>query len=201
MNKKTPFIIGLTGSIGMGKSTTAEFFRELGAQVWDADAAVARLYDKGGAAVALIGQLHPRAVKNGAIDREELRNWISEEKTALGRIEQIVHPLVAKDRADFLKQAQSDIVVLDIPLLFETGAGDNMDMVVVVSAPAEVQRQRVLERPGMDQKQLDLILSRQMPDSEKLARADMVIETTTVESARRAVQDLVHRIRKDRQNA
>jgi dephospho-CoA kinase len=201
MNKKTPFIIGLTGSIGMGKSTTAEFFRELGAQVWDADAAVARLYGKGGAAVALIGQLHPRAVKNGAIDREELRNWISEEKTALGRIEQIVHPLVAKDRADFLKQAQSDIVVLDIPLLFETGAGDNMDMVVVVSAPAEVQRQRVLERPGMDQKQLDLILSRQMPDSEKLARADMVIETTTVESARRAVQDLVHRIRKDRQNA
>lgn len=195
------FRLGLTGSIGMGKSTTARFFAEAGVPVWDADAAVHRLYAPGGAAVAAIAALHPPAVAAGAVDRAVLKTWIAQDPAALQRIEAAVHPLVAADRADFIAQAEAagaPLVVLDIPLLFETGAETAMDAVLVVSAPPEVQRARVLARPGMTGPQLDTILRRQMPDAEKRARADYVIETTGLEQTRAAVQDLIARIREKR---
>lgn len=188
-----PFLLGLTGSIGMGKSTTARMFAELGLAVWDADAAVHRLYQ--GEAVAPIGTLCPDAVKDGAVDRAALRAWIGRDPQALKRIEDVIHPLVAADRAAFIASAPGDILILDIPLLFETGADRAMDATLVVSAPAEVQRARVLSRPGMTEAQLQTILARQMPDAEKRRRATHVIETTDLESTRQAVQALVAEIR------
>jgi dephospho-CoA kinase len=191
-----PFRLGLTGSIGMGKSTTAAMFAEAGVPVWDADAAVHRLYAPGGAAVPAIAALHPAAVRDGAVDRAALKDWIARDPGALARIERAVHPLVAADRQAFMAAAQGKpLVVLDIPLLFETGADAQMDATLVVSAPPGVQRARVLARPGMTPEQFDLILSRQMPDAEKRARATWVIETIGLESARAAVQDLIETIR------
>jgi len=182
--------LGLTGSIGMGKSTTAEMFRALGVPVWDADAAVHRLYE--GAAVGPVGALCPDAVVEGRIDRAALKRWIARDPAALGQLEAVVHPLVAADRAAFIAQADSPFIVLDIPLLFETGA--EVDGVLVVTAPPEVQRARVLARPGMDDAQFRRILSRQMPDAEKRARADFVIETRDMDSTRAAVQDVVSKL-------
>ncbi len=187
-----PYVLGLTGSIGMGKSTTAGFFRELGVPVWDADAAVHRLYAKGGAAVGPVGALCPDALCGGAVDRAALKAWIARDGGALARLEAVVHPLVAADRAEFVAQADAPLIVLDIPLLFETGA--QVDGVLVVTAPPEVQRARVLARAGMDDAQLETVLARQMPDAEKRARADFVIETRDMESARAAVQNLVARL-------
>ena len=191
-----PFRLGLTGSIGMGKSTTAAMFAEAGVPVWDADAAVHRLYAPGGAAVPAIAALHPAAVRDGAVDRAALKEWIARDPAALGQIERDVHPLVAADREAFLADAQAKpLVLLDIPLLFETGADAQMDATLVVSAPPEVQRARVLARPGMTPAQFDLILSRQMPDADKRARATWVIETNGLEATRAAVQDLIETIR------
>lgn len=201
MSGRRPFIVGLTGSIGMGKSTTAGFFREEGIPVWDADDAVHRLYAQGGAAVGPIFALYPPAIKQGAVDRAALREWIGRDPSALGQIEKLVHPLVAEDRAAFLRGAGSDIAVLDIPLLFETGAEGAMDAVVVVSAPPEIQRARVLARGTMSEEQLETILAKQLPDAEKRARADYVIETLTLEAARAAVHAIVADIRKKLTNA
>jgi len=197
MTRVRPFIIGLTGSVGMGKSTTAQLFQDEGAAIWDADAAVHRLYEKDGAGVTPIGRICPEAIVDGVVSRPVLKSWISADDTALGKIEAIIHPLVAQDRAGFLASAKTDIVVLDIPLLFETGSAEKMDMVVVVSAPENLQRERVLARPGMNEDQLQIILSKQMPDKEKRANADVVIPTQTLEEARRAVQLLVRKIKKD----
>ncbi len=183
-------ILGLTGSIGMGKTTTAAMFRDLGFPVWDADAAVAQLYAAGGGAVAHLARALPDAVRDGAVDRDALRRHVAADPQALSRIEAIVHPLVAADRADFLSRRAS-LLVLDIPLLFEKGADRQVDRVAVVTAPADVQRARVMARGTMTRAQFEAILARQLPDADKRARADYVIETTDIATARAAVERIV----------
>lgn len=191
-----PFTLGLTGSIGMGKTTTAARFAARGVPVWDADAAVHRLYAPGGAAVAPMAAAFPAAVQDGAVSRPALKAIIAADPAALTRIEAIVHPLVAADRAAFLSSAEAPVVVLDIPLLFETGAEAWLDATVVVSVPGEVQRARVLARPGMTEGDLGRILARQMPDAEKRARADFVIDTSSPESAEAGVDRVMEAVRR-----
>ena len=189
------FHLGLTGSIGMGKSTTAKMFAEEGCAVWDADAAVHRLYAPGGAAVAPMQTAFPEAIEGGGVSRAALKEIIAADSTALPRIEAIVHPLVAEDRATFLAQADSDIAVLDIPLLFETGGEAAMDAVACVTIPAEVQRDRVLARGTMTEVQFDAIRAKQMPAEEKCARSDYVIVTDTLDHARAQVRAVIRDIR------
>lgn len=184
-------LLGLTGSIGMGKSTTAQMFADEGIPVWDADAAVHALYDRGGAAVGPIGAVFPDAIINGTVSRDLLKQIISSDPTALRRIEQIVHPLVAADRQTFIAVHDDPLILFDIPLLFETGADDWLDSVLVVTAPPDVQKTRVLARPGMTDAQFAMILARQTPDAEKRARADHVIETLTLDDTRAAVRHLI----------
>ena len=198
--KKHPFLIGLTGSIGMGKSTTAAMFADLGVPVWDADSAVHRLYDTDGAAVGPIRAIYPDAVVDGTVNRDVLKHWIASDASALGRIEQVVHPLVAADRAEFIENSHSSIIVLDVPLLFETGTAAQMDAVVVVSTPPDVQRERVLARAGMSRAQFEAILAKQLPDDQKRQRADYVIETTSIDQARTQVQNVLEQIKRQ-QNA
>ncbi|MFX0542329.1 dephospho-CoA kinase [Roseovarius sp. S4756] len=195
------YILGLTGSIGMGKSTTTRMFADLGCAVWDADAAVHRLYAPGGGAVDEIAAQFPDAIKNGAVSRDALKRIIAEEETALARVEAIVHPLVAADRETFLVNAETDIVVLDIPLLFEGGYDAKVDGTVCVTAPPEVQRARVLERGTMSEAQFKALLAKQMSDAEKRARATWVIETDTLEHAKAQVQAVVDAIRQEKSNA
>lgn len=185
-------ILGLTGSIGMGKSTTAQMFRDAGVPVWDADATVHQLYAAGGAGVPAIAHLCPAALSKGAIDRAALRAWIARDSDALRQIESVIHPLVADSRAAFLRtHAGAPLVVLDVPLLFETGGDAYCDATLVVSAPPDVQRDRVLARPGMTEEHLAAILAKQMPDAEKRRRATHVIETTTLEQTGAQVQRLI----------
>ena len=187
------FLLGLTGSIGMGKSTTADMFREAGVPVWDADATVAKLYGKGGAAVAPLSALNRGLIQNDAVDREALKNWVKTDPNALNRLESLIHPLVAADRAEFIDDhAEQSLIVCDIPLLYETGADQWLDAVLVVTTDAETQKARVMGRAGMDPALFDRILARQMPNSEKIARADYVIETNSFEGARKAVHDLIN---------
>jgi dephospho-CoA kinase len=173
------FVLGLTGSLGMGKSTTARFFAEEGVPVHDADAVVHRLYD--GEAAAAIEAAFPGTTTAGKVDREKLATRVLGDGGALKRLEEIVHPLVQEAERRLLAEAQArgeKVAVLDIPLLFETGGEERVDAVVVVSAPADVQRSRALERPGMTVDKLDAILAKQMPDEEKRRRADFVVDTS-----------------------
>lgn len=194
-------VIGLTGSIGMGKSTTAAMFREAGIPVYDADAAVHALYDLGGAAVGPVGDAFPGVVKDGRVDREELRKRVLGQPEELKRLNAIVHPLVGRHRGTFFEDAEragADMVVLDIPLLFETGGDRNMDAVVVVSAPPEMQRERVLARPGMTPDRLEAILAQQLPDAEKRSRADYVVDTGRgLDAARDQVREIIAALRAD----
>lgn len=173
-----PLLIGLTGSIGMGKSETAKLFARLGVPVYDSDAAVHRLYERGGAAVGAIGAAFPGTVTDGFVDRTALSKLVAGHERAFKQLEAIVHPLVAAEQRRFLESAKdAEMVVLDIPLLFETAGQDRVDAVVVVSAPPDLQRARVLQREGMTPEKLDHILARQMPDAEKRAKAHFVVET------------------------
>ncbi len=195
------FKLGLTGSIGMGKSTTAKMFAEAGCAVWDADAAVHRLYSKSGKAVPAFERDFPEAVIEGEVSRAALKLIIGRDPTALKRIEEIVHPLVGEDRADFIAHATADILVFDIPLLFETGGNAAMDAVATVSAPADIQKQRVMDRGTMTEAQFEAIREKQMPDAEKRARADYVIETDTLDHARAQVQAVIDDIQGKLRNA
>lgn len=191
-------LLGLTGSIGMGKSTTTALFAEAGAVVWNADAAVHRLYAPGGAAVGPVGAAFPGVVVDGAVDRDRLALALGRDEAAFRRLEAIVHPLVAAGRAADLEAARRDgvrLVVADIPLLFETGGEAAFDAVVVVTADPETQAARVLGRPGMTRERLDAILARQTPDAEKRRRADFIVRTDDgVDDARRQVAEIVHTV-------
>ncbi|MGZ9114353.1 MAG: dephospho-CoA kinase, partial [Brevundimonas sp.] len=173
-------VLGLTGSIGMGKTTTTAMFADAGALVWNADEAVHRLYAEDGAAVRPVGEAFPGVVVDGAVDRTRLAEALGRDDEAFRRLEAIVHPLVMAHRFEDLAAAEARgvrLAVLDIPLLFETGGDAAVDAVVVVTAPAEVQAARVLARPGMTRERFEAILARQMPDAEKRRRADFVVDT------------------------
>jgi dephospho-CoA kinase len=190
-------VIGLTGSIAMGKSTTARLFAEEGVPVHDADAAVHRLYE--GEAVAPIEAAFPGVTKGGKVDRTALGQRVAGDKEALRRLEQIVHPLVRGTETEFLRKAEASgakVVVLDIPLLLETGGDQRVDAVVVVSAPADVQRARLLER-GIGMDRLEALLARQMPDAEKRKRADFVVDSSRgIEPARAQVRQILAAVAK-----
>jgi dephospho-CoA kinase len=192
-------VLGLTGSIGMGKSTTAAMFADAGVPVWDADAAVHRLYGPAAAGSKAVAALVPGAVGEAGTDRAKLRAAVLADPGLLAQVEAAVHPLVAADRAEFLARARADghaLVVCDIPLLYETGADRWLDRVAVVTAPAEVQRARVLARPGMTEEAFGAILAKQLPDAEKRARADFVIDTGRgLAPARREVGRIVDELR------
>jgi len=192
------FILGLTGSLGMGKSATAKMFAEEGVPVHDADAVVHRLYD--GEATGAIEAAFPGTTQDGKVDREKLGKRVLGDAAAIKRLEQIVHPLVGAASARFLTEAErkgAPVAVLDVPLLFETGGDARCDAVVVVSAPAVVQRTRAFERPGMSEGKLAAILAKQMPDEEKRARADFVVDTSKgFDAARAQVRDILKAVAK-----
>jgi dephospho-CoA kinase len=192
-------VIGLTGSIAMGKSTAAQAFRNLGIPVFDSDAAVHQLYGKGGAAVGPLQKIVPQAIAEGAVDRQALSAAIRQKPELLGQVEKAVHPLVRQAQEDFLKQSETqgaDLAVLDIPLLFETGRDAEVDVIVVVSAPAEIQRQRALARPGMTAEKLDQLLARQMPDAEKRARAHFIVDSSgSIEAGAQQIARIVAQLR------
>ena len=199
MPQNDPLMVGLTGSIGMGKSETAKLFARLGIPVYDADAAVARLYDVGGRAVHPLEEAFPGVVKDGRIDRDALSKRVIGNEAETRRLQSIVYPLMGAERQRFLDDARAkkaDIIVFDIPLLFETGGHANMDAVVVCSAPSHVQRERVLTRPGMTPEKLDYLIARQMPDEEKRAKAHFVVVTDRgIEHAFEQVKMIVSELR------
>ena len=192
------FILGLTGSLGMGKSTTAKFFAEEGVPVHDADAVVHRLYE--GEAAAAIEAAFPGSTRGGKVDRAKLGERVLGDPAALKRLEAIVHPLVAAARERFLAEAArrgAKVAVLDIPLLYETGGEARCDAVVVVTAPAEMQRARVFERPGMSEEKLAALTAKQLPDAEKRARADFIVDSGHgFEAARRQVREILAQVAK-----
>jgi len=191
-------IIGLTGSIGMGKSTTLQMFADEGVPVYDADAAVHAVYSS--TAVPVVEAAFPGTTADGKVDRQKLSQRVLGNPDALKKLEQIVHPLLGAHRQKFLEQAETSgapIVLMDVPLLFETGGEKRMDAVVVVSAPAELQRERVLARENMTPDKLDAILARQMPDAEKRKRADFVVDTSRgLEPVRAEVKDILAKVAK-----
>jgi dephospho-CoA kinase len=186
-------VIGLTGSIGMGKTETGKLFARLGIAVSDSDAIVHALYNKGGAAVAAIAEAFPEAVREGRVDRVILSRIVTNDPSQLRRLEKIVHPLVRAEQKNFIERHKGEkVVVLDIPLLFETGRDREVDKIVVVSAPPEIQRARVLARKGMTEDKFSAILARQTPDAEKRTRADFVVDTSQgLDHAERQVRAII----------
>ncbi|MEW6437375.1 MAG: dephospho-CoA kinase [Pseudomonadota bacterium] len=197
------FVLGLTGSIGMGKSTTAAIFREAGVLVHDSDAAVHALYR--GTAAPLVEAAFPGTLRDGAIDRGVLAQRVIHDQAALARLEAIVHPLVRAERAQFVAAARADgadLIVLDIPLLFETGCDNEVDAVLLVTAPEAVQKARIAARPGMTDDKLAAIIAKQMPDAEKRRRADLILDTSHGhDAAAQQVRDLIGAIRAGRVKA
>ena len=191
------FKLGLTGSIGMGKSTTAQMFAELGIPVWDADAAVHKLYSTGGAAVSAIQEMYPEAVENGEVSRPALKSLILSNENVLGELESIVHTLVATDRQNFIETSDSDIVLLDIPLLLETNGDKHLDAIACVNIDAETQRERVLQRGTMTEEQFEQILNKQLPNDVKCSQSDFVIQTDNLDHAKEQVAHIIELIRKD----
>jgi len=193
------YLIGLTGSIGMGKTQTAALFEEEGVPRYDADAAVHGLYEVGGAAVGPIGEMFPEAVRDGAVDRAALGRIVLKDGPKLAALEKMVHPLAGATQVDFLNAqmaAGATHVLLDIPLLFETGGHESVDCVVVVSAPPDIQRARVLERPGMTEEKFADILAKQVPDSDKRAAADFIVDSSvSVADAHRQVKEILTAVR------
>ena len=193
------YLIGLTGSIGMGKTQTAALFEEEGVPRYDADAAVHGLYEVGGAAVGPIGEMFPEAVRDGVVDRAALGRIVLKDGAKLAALEKMVHPLAGATQVDFLNAqmaAGATHVLLDIPLLFETGGHEFVDCVVVVSAPPDIQRARVLERPGMTEEKFADILAKQVPDSDKRAAADVIVDSSvSVADAHRQVKEILAAVR------
>ncbi len=184
-------IAGLTGSIGMGKSTVGAMFRDLGAAVLDSDSIVHKLYERGGRAVEPVSTVFPDTIVHGAVDRALLSRYVIGQPDAIKQLEAIVHPLVKDEQKKFIETAKDEgklMVLLDIPLLFEIGSQDRFDYIIVVSAPASIQRKRVLSRSGMTDDKFEQLLSRQMPDAEKREKADTVIDTSgDLEATRKQV--------------
>ena len=185
----------------MGKSTTAQMFADLGIPVWDADATVHKLYSAGGAAVPAIQELHPEAIEHGAVSRPALKSLIQSNEKVLGVLERIVHPLVADDRQNFIETSDSDIVLLDIPLLFETNGDKHMDAIACVDIDPVTQRERVLQRNTMTEEQFEQILNKQLPNDVKCSQSDFVIQTDNLEHAKEQVAHIIELIQKDYINA
>lgn len=194
-------LLGLTGSIGMGKSTVGKMFEKEGIPLYNVDAEIHKLYQPGGAAVAPIGDEFPEAVIAGRVDRPALSKLVLGDDAAIKRLERIVHPLVGLGRSSFIsdaEQKEEPFVLLDVPLIFETGGEKNFDTIIVVSAPKDVQRARVLARPDMTEEKFEAILARQTPDAEKREKADFVIDTNCSEEETYAqVQSLIKKLKKD----
>ena len=203
MSGERPFVLCLTGSLGMGKSRTASFFAEAGVPVHDSDAVVHALYE--GEAVPLIERAFPGAAADGKVDRAKLAAMVLGDAAAIAKLEAIVHPLVAEVRDRFLADAQArgaPVVLLDVPLLFETAGERGCDAVVVVSAPAQLQRQRAFERPGMTEEKFAALVAKQMPDAEKRRRADFIVDSSqSFEHARAQVRDILQAVAKMRGHA
>ena len=203
MSGQRPFVLCLTGSLGMGKSRTASFFAEEGVPVYDSDAAVHALYE--GEAAPLIERAFPGSTVGGKVDRQKLASMVVGDAAALARLEAIVHPLVAAGREEFLARAESrgaSVVVVDVPLLFETGSERGCDAVVVVSAPAAVQKKRAFERPGMTDEKFNALVAKQLPDAEKRRRADFIVDSSqSFDHARAQVRDILRAVAKMRTGA
>jgi len=194
MNLNKTIILGLTGSIGMGKTTTAKMFSDYGVPVWDADTTVHQLYKEDEKTIKIFQKKIPHVVLDNQVSREALKNFIIEDKENLKKIEEIIHPLVADHRADFLlkaKEKKTPLVVLDIPLLFEKGNETIVDYVVVVTVDVKTQKKRVLDRNTMSEEMFNSIVEKQMPDEEKQLRADFIIPTKSIVFARGKVKEII----------
>ena len=195
------YLLGLTGSIGMGKSTTAALFAARGCLIWDADLAVHRAYNEGGDGVAEIKKIAITAVDSNNVNRDKLRTLILEDPTLLAKIEAIIHPIVQKDRQAFIASNPGSILVFDIPLLFELNSESDFDAVACVLSTFEMQKTRVMARPGMTRTHLEMIISKQLPAADKAARANYIINTATKDIARAAVDSIIKDIKRKVENA
>jgi|TARA_B110000091_G_scaffold121223_1_gene130529 dephospho-CoA kinase len=195
------YLLGLTGSIGMGKSTTAALFAARGCLIWDADLAVHRAYNEGGDGVAEIKKIAITAVDSNSVNRDKLRTLILEDPTLLAKIEAIIHPIVQKDRQAFIASNPGSILVFDIPLLFELNSESDFDAVACVLSTFEMQKTRVMARPGMTRTHLEMIISKQLPAADKAARANYIINTATKDIARAAVDSIIKDIKRKVENA